>query len=314
MSFTKQDLIDAHCYFSVDRVSDPDMTLFKQRARLQQARWREARGYEIGSHRPLVENGSRLLEPDAESGHNFLSDAIRAQVYARLAAPQMHQTLDARRLKGDLLSSMPMCFNLFGELASSPKRAAAAAEFLLPGAGPGPVEVRFEWSPGRREAAFTNDRTAFDVALVLGEPGAPRQVIGIETKYHEHAVLEKKPTEASLARHESQREHYLAIAKRSKAFKRGWQSHVLGTELEQIWRDHLLLLSMLQHPADWIAGRYLLVYPEHNLSFGAVAEAYRGVLKEDDTTFGALTLEALLQARVLHTRDTAKQFRERYLW
>ena len=47
---------------------------------------------------------------------NFLNEDIRRVVRNRLANPQEHQTIDEERLYCNLLSSMPLCFNLFGIL------------------------------------------------------------------------------------------------------------------------------------------------------------------------------------------------------
>jgi xanthine/CO dehydrogenase XdhC/CoxF family maturation factor len=324
MKLDRKTLEDANCWFTVDQVRDPRMTEFKREARYRQAQWREQHELAPGSHRntkkaiaaggpSTIRNGSKLAAHDADAGKNFLSDPIRRAVAARLAAPQDYETPYKTRLKSDLLSSMPMCFNMFGELHEDPIRARAVAELLFPEVGHGDVEVVFEWSPGRRDPRHTNDRTAFDVAFIVGA-AAPRQIIGVETKYHEHALPEKKPKPEQVHRHAEQRQHYTAIANaRPDVFRPGWEQ-LLGTELEQIWRDHLLLLSMLANGEEWDAGRYLLVYPSRNVSFGEAAQAYAGFLADDDTTFAAVTADHLVEADVLHEAETHKLFPERYLW
>jgi hypothetical protein len=95
-------------------------------------------------------------------------------------------------------------------------------------------------------------------------------------------------------------------------FVADWEDRILGTELQQVWRDHLLLLTMLQRPG-WKSGRYVLVHPERNPAFREVGELYRDVLK-DDSTFEVRTMEELLDAGVLHTSTTAQAIRDRYLW
>jgi hypothetical protein len=200
---------------------------------------------------------------------------------------------------------MPMCFNLFGELHDDPDRAARTANLLLPGLGASSTKVVFEWSPGRRDPRYTGDRTAFDVAL-LGSTAGGRAVIGVETKYHEHALRERPAADEREAR-------YRAIADASGVFKAGWEDAVLPTPLRQVWRDHLLLLAMLSRSDEWARGRYVLVYPQRNVSFARVAAAYREVLR-DDSTFLAITVEELLDLDVLHHPPTAAAFRERYLW
>lgn len=293
------------------------MTAFKREARYRQALWREGRGLASGSHsnskrgialggKATIPRGSKLDTASADAGQNFLSEPIRHAVQVRLATREAHETLDETRLRGDLLSSMPMCFNLFGELHQDATKARQAAQLLMPAAGDGEVEVRFEWSPGRRNDRYTGDGTAFDAAFLINS-SLSSTVIGIETKYHEHAAREASSARAG------QEDRYRKIASDSGVFSPGWEDLILETPLRQIWRDHLLLLSMLQPLGGWTDGRYVLVYPERNTSFARAASAYREVLR-DDATFAALTLEELLDADVLHTPATAELFRERYLW
>jgi hypothetical protein len=310
MNLDRATLEPMACWFESDHVSGrSDITEFKRRARLRQSEWREQQKLPIGSHSrggKSYVNGSKI-EALAEHKHaNFLSPRIIEAVEARIAKPESHQTLDEKRLRYDLLSSMPMCFNLFGELYDDPDRAAKAAATVWGTDEADPVEVRFEWSPGRREANYLGDRTAFDVALVVGPDSSPQTVIGIETKYHEHATREAPPNA------DTRLPRYRQVAEDSGAFVADWEDRILGTQLQQVWRDHLLLLAMLQRP-EWKNGRYVLVHPAGNPAFHELGKRYRDVL-EDDSTFEVRTIEELLDAGVLHTGDTEKRFRERYLW
>ena len=142
-----------------------------------------ARGIAAGGLE-VIDSGNKLSPEDAAAGKNFLSDEIRDAVDSRIQTPQPDQTLDETRLRGDLLSSMPMAFNLFGEAAVHEESKQALAALLAPGSA-GPVEILFEWSPGRRSGEYTGDRTAFDVSVQIGT--GPRTVVGIETKYYEHS-------------------------------------------------------------------------------------------------------------------------------
>ena len=119
MTLDRETLKQANCWFASDSVSgQPAVTEFKRRARLHQARWREQRNLPMGGHGPgdrRVPNGSKISTDASPVGANFLSDSIRDAVTDRLATPEPYQNIDERRLFEDLLSSMPMCFNLFGE-------------------------------------------------------------------------------------------------------------------------------------------------------------------------------------------------------
>ncbi len=147
--------------------------------------------------------------------------------------------------------------------------------------------------------------SAFDAAIEIDVGGEARGLIGIETKYHEHAVVEAVPKASALAR-------YVEVTERSGAFADGWRERVIGTTLQQIWQDHLLALSMLQHPSGrWPWTRFVLVYPAANASFARAAAAYRQVLR-DTTTFEARTFEELIAAPGTLPEATKARLLERY--
>lgn len=301
-----------HTWFAVDHVAgDPATTAWKRRARAHQAAWRMARGYPIGTHphgdaagTPV---GSRLELGFAQrDAVNLLTPGALAAVRARLESPERHEMLQATRLWADLLSSMPLCFNLFGDLAADPVLARRAVDAWWPDAPPGEISVQFEHSPGRFDRSLLGNRSAFDVALEIALPDDRRGVVGVETKYHEHAKRERTPTGSVLAR-------YVEIAERSNAFANGWQSAVVGTDLQQIWLDHLLLLAMLQHPSQrWSWGRFVVVAPEANPSIVSAVARYRALLR-DEATFGWLSLEEMIGARSPLGDETRALLTERYL-
>jgi len=310
-----EELVAANCQFRVDRVPGrPDVTEFKQRARWQQAWWRNKCGLPMGGHRSarstsLTPNGSRVAEVFArQSGCNFLSPTIRKSAEDRLAQPQRHQTLNEARLWTDLLSSMPMCFNLFGELHDDPGRLTHAVDMLWPSHPGTPDQLIFEWSPGRRDALYLNNRSAFDAAIVLRLPNDQRGAIGVETKYHEDIRRERAPHP------QSRLPRYREVTECSEVFRSDWEVKLVGTDLQQLWLDHLLVLSMLQHPrARWEWGRFTVVFPAGNGSVRDAVDRYRDVLATPDT-FEARTIEELLDAGVLHEAATGRAFRKRYLW
>jgi|JI10StandDraft_1071094.scaffolds.fasta_scaffold132223_2 hypothetical protein len=303
-----------HCWFSVDRVArDPATTEWKRRARWHQSLWREARGLPVGANPyqggvDAITMGSRLeFDFARRSGANFITPGALAAVRARLESPEQHQTLKEDRLWADLLSSMPMCFNLFGDLAGDPTRALDAVRAWWPDAPRGDVHVRFEHSPGRCDPTFLGNKSAFDVAFDIEAGAAGRGIVGVETKYHEDAKREtRRPKPATLAR-------YVEVSERSGAFVDGWRERVVGTDLEQIWQDHLLLLSMLQHMSKrWTWGRFVLVYPSENHSFATASERYAALLR-DAATFESRTLEDLLATPGALPSECASAFHERYL-
>ena len=309
---SRQELEKEHCGVESDAASgQPEVTRFKRAARLHQARWRQEHGLLMGGRTSRAGAwtpvGSRLnLDEARRSGANFLTELSKRAVEHRLGNPEPYQMLDEVRLRSDLLSSMPMCFNLFGALWGDLSRAETAVRSWFPDA-PGRVnEVRFEWSPGRRDPEYLGNQSALDAALLLKLPDGARGVVGVETKYHEHAQPAPPPRKDQLAR-------YREVAARSGVFVPGFEAQVVGTDLQQLWLDHLLVLSMLQHHSrTWRWGRFVLVHPQGNPSFADAGWRYR-LLLTDSATFEVRTLEDLLGADEALPDELIPLFRERYL-
>jgi hypothetical protein len=79
-----------------------------------------------------------------------------------------------------------------------------------------------------------------------------------------------------------------------------------------MWLEHLLLLSMLQHPSgSWSWGRYVVVHPAANVDIAELCARYRGLLA-DGSSFDSQTIEELLAAGALPAGTTAA-LRERYV-
>jgi hypothetical protein len=283
-----------------------DGTEFRRKARLLASLWREEQGLAPGTYHPRGSQprvlGSRLDPERARAGRNFLTPAILQEVNKRLAEREAHQLIQEERLWGDLLSSQPMCFNLIGELAADLELATRAAQVWWPGRVAQVTEVRFEWSPGRRDLRYLGNRTAFDAVFLHTTP-AGSGFIGIETKYHERPARPGRLSPERL-------ERYVEVAERSGVFRPGWREALVQTSLQQIWLDHLLALSML---GEWDAGLFVLVYPAANAAMADAASRYATWLL-DATTFEHRTLEEL--AGRLHEVTSAgwvAAFEDRYL-
>ncbi|MBK8997999.1 MAG: hypothetical protein IPM35_19930 [Myxococcales bacterium] len=185
-----------------------------------------AEPYAGGQEATLV--GSRIaLDFAKETGSNFLSPNILAAVRSRLANPEPDQMFKEERLWADLLSSMPLCFNLFGELRADAGLTANALRAWWPDAPTGKGAVRFEHSPGRRDPFFLGNKSAFDVAFEIEKADGTFGIIGVETKYHEHAKPEAVPKPKALAR-------YTEVTERSGLFKPDWRAAIVGTELHRV--------------------------------------------------------------------------------
>jgi hypothetical protein len=166
-------------------------------------------------------------------------------------------------------------------------------------------DVRFAHSPGRFDPAYLNSLRAFDAAFVLDLDDETQGIVGVDTEYHER-IKPETPKPSNLRR-------YLEVAERSGIFGAGAINALKGrTDLAVMWLEHLLLLSMLQHPSGtWSWGRYVVVHPAANTDYADACSRYRALLV-DQSTFSSVTLEELLDASALPSR-TATALRKRYL-
>ncbi len=313
-ALSKQELEAAHCWEADDQVPRrPAMTGFRRMLRYHQAQWREANGHPIGSQ-PIAPRpdggaarlvGSRLqLAYARETGANFLTARALDAARARTSIIEPHQSFDHQRLWADLLSSVSMCFNLFGDLAGDLGLADRAVHTWWPDV-PGSVgEVHFAHSPGRLDPAWLGNLVAFDVVFVLELGDGTHGIVGVVTAYHQ-VNRPQPPKPSRLPR-------YREITDRSGFFGPGAIDAVNGTELIHIWLHHLLVLSMLQHPSRaWRWGRLVVVHPAGNSDFAEACARYRDLLV-DLSTFSSVTIEELLGANVLPAQTTAA-LRDRYL-
>ncbi len=219
---SRQELQAAHCWEPDDRVHGrPQMTAFRRRLRLHQARWREAHGHPIGSQ-PIVPRkgtptrpvGSRLpLAYAQETGANFVTAGALAAARTRASNPEPHQRFDHQRLWADLLWSPTLAFNLFGDLAANVSLADRAMHKWWPDAPGSVCEIRFAHSPGRFDPTYLGSLRSFDAAFVLDLHDGTRGIVALDVEYHDRA----KPAIAKPAGRPLQRK----IARRSGIFHRG---------------------------------------------------------------------------------------------
>ena len=289
------------------------MTAFRQRARLHQAQWREREGHPIGSQpyapRPGVDArpvGSRIpLRYGRDTGANFVTAAALDAVRARTAIVEPEQSIDHQRLWADLLSSEALAFNLFGDLAADPSRADRLVHGWFADAPGRVMEVRFLHSPGRLEEQWLNSLRQFDAAFVLSRKDGSHGIVAIDVTYHERLKAET-PKPQNLWRNRE-------VHERSSAFRPEAFERVKGrSDLWSPWLEHLLLLSMLQHPGGaWTWGRYVTVHAAGNVDMADRSDRY-GRLLADATTFRSTTLEEVLGSGALPS-PAVRALKDRYL-
>lgn len=227
--------------------------------------------------------GNMLRREDGDRGLNFLSPRILSIAKSRLA--DQRGAVEPFRLLNNMLSSQPMCFNLFGPLVDDLDFATAAFGALL---GPGEVarvtEVTFEYAP-EPNSEYLNDRTAFDAFVTYEQPDGGVAFLGIETKLTE--PFSQKRYDGPAYRRWVERPD-------SPWPSEAW-NRVADIEHNQLWRDHLLAVALRHHPrSTYTAGRVALVrHPQDRDCAGVVAQ-YRALLKDPDDSFLDLPLDRVV--------------------
>ena len=285
-----------------------DKSNFQRKARILQSIWRIEQGYEIGIHvdktgeRPL---GSRLVMPWAEETlSNYLTNAIREVVRDEVMNEQKSQGkfYDRRRIFNNLLSSQPLCFNLFGELQQDLTLATSVFKNITSGRVAVVTGIEFEYSPGRGDDRYTSDNSAFDVYVTCQTAQGGCGFIGIEVKYHENL-------KGKAAKHRSR---YDEIAEMMGCFKEERLIELKLQPLQQIWRDHLLAGVHLQED-NFDDGFFVFLYPQGNPHCSSAISKYRDCLSDCESILG-WTLEDV--SAVIRDRthdDWIDMFHDRYL-
>ena len=291
-------------------------TRFRAAARLLQSLHREDAGIPIGPHtsisgakRRRVRLGSRLPFAAAAAGRNFISPDVYRLVQRELVLREEGAAIDEDRLFGNLLSSMPLTFNVLGPLALDLDLATAVWRHLLPAFVHAVTAINFETSPGRGRLEYLHDGTAFDAALHIVTPEGEPGLVVIEMKY----------SEAMSGPAAAHRPRYDAASRQVRLFRDPDSLALRSVALEQLWREHML--AQLAVDLEFTPkAHFVAIAPHLNRQATAAFHAYADLLaapEPEDTSavgFTPLTLEAIVDAlATAGATDTAAKLRQRYL-
>lgn len=208
-------------------------------------------------------------------------------------------TLDKDRLLRNMLSSMPLCFNIFGSLRDHPKLALLLNEvFAVDVASVEGAEC--EWAPDK--TLHLNDRTAFDAFVIYRDPAGRRCFLAVETKYTE-----------PFSQTEYDSQLYRQVTARSGFFRDGAGEQLIGRSTNQLWRMAMLAASLL-HRRDFDIGSIaVLALADDRHARVAIERVRAQVIDGAFVKSGSLDYLAETASRHDSLRSWASEFATRYL-
>ena len=103
----------------------------------------------------------------------------------------------------------------------------------------------------------------------------------------------------------------------SGLFKEEQLINLKKSPIQQIWRDHLLSLSMYKVNDDYDEGLFVLLYPEANHQCVSAIEKYKGTFLIDDEVINGFYPRTLEEVVTILKNRVQKQwihdFEDRYL-
>jgi len=250
--------------------------------------------------------GNMLARKDGARGLNFLTPEIFKVAKSRLNDEQ--GVVKEFRLLNNMLSSQPMCFNLFGPMVKDYELAKRVFNQILPCGVEEVVDVKIEHAPDQANE-YLDDSTAFDAFVDFIGPDNQRSFIGIETKLTE--PFSQKEYDSPAYRRWSDR-------KDSPWPKKAWPK-LADIRYNQLWRDHLLSVAMTHHQkSPYGCGFLMLVYHPDDKQCAETKEIYQSLLKSEDTSFLDYPLDKLIKAIEPQLEDTSPKnwlsdFKKRYI-
>ena len=256
--------------------------------------------------------GSSLVDGDV-TGANLLTPEAFAYAKQRVADKKDHPdlTIDEFRLFNNMLSSMPMCFNLFADFRAAVHAGCSDATTVLAAIfRSSPIEeiqdVIVEMIPTPVED-YIDDKTAFDAAIFFVDPQGQPGLASIETKYTDK--LGKNPA--------AKQDKKFALARELSLFtNEGFAWHEQNG-FDQVARNLLLTLAYAKKHGLVSAINYVLA-PEQDSEAPMAVDQLRERLAPDyRDRIKLLTLERVVQ-RGLSCADGSfanhlNRFHKRYL-
>lgn len=268
---------------------------FRARMRRHQSWYRASRLEAAYGRGPTAEStayyGNMLSSDAAAAGANFLTPGIFELAVARIDAGH---GVERYRCLHNMLSSQPLCFNLFGPLAADLGLATSLLRATLPAEIQEVTGIEFEVAP-EPASEYLGDKTAFDVLIRYVRPDGAPGFIGVEVKLTE-PFSQKAYDMLSYQR---------LTAMVGSPFDPLHRAELVDARWNQLWRNHLLVQAVKAHPSTpsgtvgWLA---VVRHPLDQDAAEAVA-GYQRLLVDPAASFIDWRLDELVASWADIVRD-----------
>lgn len=244
--------------------------------------------------------GNVISSEDAASGVNFYApfrDEIKAALKGKTGA-----------ILSNILRSEHIPYNVFFPMRHDLAKAAALFRTLTGRDVEAVRDIIIEYAPSPKEE-YLNDLTSFDTYVDYEDAHGRRCGIGIEVKYTEQGYRIGKGEEQKIKDRNSS---YFRVTRESMCFdcsqmseedfiQNNFGNHDRGNSLRQLWRNHILGLSMMQHEGGIKDFLSIHLYPSFNEHFNpetsTVLADYSSLLNDNGRkSFMPITYERLFEA------------------
>lgn len=244
-----------------------------------------------GPNKTSKDHHGNMLIDGEETGSNFVSDAAFKFAKQKVLDKQVNRdlTIEEYRLFNNMLSSMPMCFNLFADLrelllvnqieaSNSIKNIFKELTWIDKVTY---IDVEFIPVP---ISNYTNDKTAFDAVIFVEDKNGKKGLISIETKYTD--LLGSNSSSNTIIKNN--------IIANNKIFDKVLVNKLKDKGYNQIHRNYLLTYTYAKkhHFKHFVN---LVISPkDDNQSVNEIDVLKSHLLQKDDTIM-KLSLEVFIQ-------------------
>ena len=269
-----------------------EQAIFKNAARTHQIEYREQKIKNISYNKYRT----WLTDEDAINGRNFYSgfDIFENVIERYKIKFEKPLCRDIINKCSDMLRSEHIPFNLFIPFKKKKDFCKQVFDEIL-GNIKSIDKIEIEYAPSPKEN-YLNDKTSFDAYIEYTHTDNSKGIIAIEVKYTEKEYPLKKGSKQEKEINDEKGKYY-STTKECGIYKPNVIDKLKTDLFRQIWRNHLLVESILLFDKDKFKHAHSLIfYPKDNEHFAEAGKEYQEMLLDNkDSKFRVITFEDFIE-------------------